>query len=80
MKYLKELKEKCEQAQLERDRYILKEEQHDATLNNLLMKSQDDLQALKEANEKTMDQMKGRYKSLMESRDDEISRLNEELT
>ncbi|CAD8055748.1 unnamed protein product [Paramecium primaurelia] len=74
----KQLKEERENAVMEKDRYQLKEQQFDQTLQNQMAKHREDIMNLKENFDKQSDSLKNRYKIIIEQREDEIHRLNEE--
>ncbi|CAD8157669.1 unnamed protein product [Paramecium pentaurelia] len=74
----KQLKEERENAVMEKDRYQLKEQQFDQTLQNQMTKHREDIMQLKENFDKQSDSLKNRYKIIIEQREDEIHRLNEE--
>ncbi|CAD8153997.1 unnamed protein product [Paramecium octaurelia] len=74
----KQLKEERENAVMEKDRYQLKEQQFDQTLQNQMSKHREEITNLKETFDKQSDSLKNRYKIIIEQREDEIHRLNEE--
>ncbi|KAM3130723.1 hypothetical protein pb186bvf_017137 [Paramecium bursaria] len=77
---IKQMKEEKEQIVLDRDRYSLKEQQFDQLLQNQIMKNREEIVQLKETNDKTVEQLKNRYRIIIDQREDEIQRLNNELT
>ncbi|CAD8156562.1 unnamed protein product [Paramecium pentaurelia] len=74
----KQLKEERENAVMEKDRYQLKEQQFDQTLQNQMSKHREEIINIKENFDKQSDSLKNRYKIIIEQREDEIHRLNEE--
>ncbi|CAD8045506.1 unnamed protein product [Paramecium primaurelia] len=74
----KQLKEERENAVMEKDRYQLKEQQFDQTLQNQMSKHREEIMNIKENFDKQSDSLKNRYKIIIEQREDEIHRLNEE--
>ncbi|CAD8071397.1 unnamed protein product [Paramecium sonneborni] len=74
----KQLKEERENAVMEKDRYQLKEQQFDQTLQNQMAKHREEIMNLKENQDKQSESIKNRYKIIIEQKEDEIHRLNEE--
>lgn len=75
----KESKEKVEEALLQRDRVLLKEEHYQKTIDNMTETHRQEVQALKDQYDRMLENMKSRNKMTIDSRESEAKGLGEEV-
>ena len=76
----KESKEKVEEALLQRDRVLLKEEHYQKTIDNMAETHRQEVQTLKEQYDRMLENLRNRSKSTMDSRESELKGLTDEVT
>ncbi|KRX02996.1 hypothetical protein PPERSA_03087 [Pseudocohnilembus persalinus] len=77
-KLAREQKEQVQQAFLEKDKSLLKQEQLEKSLENLTQKNREEFEAQKEQYEKIMNNIRQKNKQQIEERDEELKELQEQ--
>ncbi|EAS05948.2 hypothetical protein TTHERM_00790950 (macronuclear) [Tetrahymena thermophila SB210] len=78
-KLQKEQREKLQEALLEKDKAVLREQQIEKTLRTLNENHRQELNEIKEQYERLVDTLKQNHKQILEEREDEIHQINEQL-
>lgn len=75
-----ESKKRIEDANLERDRIMLKEQQHLTRISNLEIQLRQDGQERQERHDRVMTNLRAKHKSQIEQKVDEIAEINRKLS